>query len=1218
MKLTFFYFILLGLLPFDIVSQEYIQLLNQGAKEYENEQYDKAISTLLKAKQSVEDHLGSNNDYFFYIINILAQSYYESEHYQEAEKVILEAYNTLKANPYLDKSKALSVFTYNNLVKIFYFQDKYEDAVKYGEEGIIQLSGVEHEKIPELNFTLGAAYKELYKYDLALKQFEKVLNSVSKQDKFYFKAKEAVAVVQFKQGKYLNAEKQLEEVLKLTEQSIGKNNTTYANILLNLGQAKHKLQKFFEAEKILLQAISIWETFQKSSSKDYALTIGYYADLLIDIGEYNKAIQQLEKALTIYQRNNDHINIALTYNQLASCYGAKGNIASAETFYYKGLQIAKQFQGKDYSIYGTIFLNLAGLYAENLIFSKADSAFQTALKVHDKVYSQNSLEYQEALMNYSAFKMMIADYSFAEKNLPKILNFFEKKLGKLSMQYISCLGNLALLYTEKEDFKTADNYYMETLSLTEKMVGKKNHHYINIMNNYAVFLARLGNYEEAATWTDNAFSLSKTFLEQNSISYANLLNNYATFYLMNYKTEQATQYFKICQDILKNYEPEHPLNIIVNSQLASTFIVKANYKDASTILEKWLPIAEKVFGKEHPHYLTIINNLCIVYVELNKYTQAETMLLNSRTIIEKIYGKKHNLYMIISSNLAYVYTKLGKYAQSHKIYQEIINTFFQQIPVVFPILSEKEKIAFMEQQRRFLLQFMQLVKNYYNSNPTIIEELLEYRMMLRGLVTEATCNFKNLVANSKNSEIQNLYSQWLNYKTQYLKVLSMKESEKNFQDLNGLYNQLNQTEKLLQEKLGISYPKPERVSWKSVQQNLKPNEVAIEIILQVSIKDTNYFFLIITPNSTQPELLIVSAGNLEDYVYSYYFKNVVDRKYVDKKSYAVLWQNIISKSKVLKNYTINKLYLVCDGIYHKIPIGTLLIPEENKFLIQKMEIVYLLNLKHIRNTSNNVKTAVIVGYPNYKGNDLLPNKLPEEQFTIPEEQRNLVYKVFGFNNSIPMLPGTKKETDLIHDLLKNKQIQSTLMQGADATEEKLKTMQSPSILHIATHGYFIQDEDILNSDYLEYNTFEILLQNPLLRSGILLANCENDLLKKSKIVNNYDDGILTAYESSYLNLQNTELVVLSACQTGLGAIKNEEGVFGLQRSFFIAGAKSLILSLWSVDDRATQEFMTNFYDAWLNKKMTKTKAFYFAQDTIRSNEEFASPYYWGAFILIGE
>ncbi|GAB4331675.1 MAG: hypothetical protein OHK0038_06690 [Flammeovirgaceae bacterium] len=179
-----------------------------------------------------------------------------------------------------------------------------------------------------------------------------------------------------------------------------------------------------------------------------------------------------------------------------------------------------------------------------------------------------------------------------------------------------------------------------------------------------------------------------------------------------------------------------------------------------------------------------------------------------------------------------------------------------------------------------------------------------------------------------------------------------------------------------------------------------------------------------------------------------------------------------------------------------------------------------------------------------------------------------------------------------------------------ANEENLKTIYSPTILHIATHGFFDEGEEEDRNKQERTKHFD----NPLLHSGLLLTGAELTLNEKE--TGSKENGVLTAQEAMSLDLSGTELVVLSACETGLGEIKNGEGVFGLQRALQETGAKSVLMSLWKVDDAATQEMMTLFYENMLLKKQDKRTAFKNAQETIKAN--YKSPYYWGAFVMVGE
>jgi len=211
------------------------------------------------------------------------------------------------------------------------------------------------------------------------------------------------------------------------------------------------------------------------------------------------------------------------------------------------------------------------------------------------------------------------------------------------------------------------------------------------------------------------------------------------------------------------------------------------------------------------------------------------------------------------------------------------------------------------------------------------------------------------------------------------------------------------------------------------------------------------------------------------------------------------------------------------------------------------------------------------------------------------------------------LPGTGKEVDDIEKLFKKDGIASLKYTSQSASESNLKKLsgKSPEILHLATHGFFIPIQSTSNNSNSAENHYSSAT-DPLLRNGILLAGANYTWSGKAPLMG-AEDGVVTAYEISQLDLTNTKLVVLSACETALGDVQGTEGVFGLQRSFKMAGVEKLILSLWQVPDKETAELMKIFYSNWLGGKSIR-EAFTAAQTEMR-NKNYA-PYYWAAFVLI--
>ena len=214
--------------------------------------------------------------------------------------------------------------------------------------------------------------------------------------------------------------------------------------------------------------------------------------------------------------------------------------------------------------------------------------------------------------------------------------------------------------------------------------------------------------------------------------------------------------------------------------------------------------------------------------------------------------------------------------------------------------------------------------------------------------------------------------------------------------------------------------------------------------------------------------------------------------------------------------------------------------------------------------------------------------------------------------TIAALPGTKVEINGINTILKTAGYQVNRYEQLAATEARVKAIAGSSLVHIATHGYFLQD---VESGAVGVNQ-ESARNNPLLRSGILLAGASKTLSGEvTPDLNSNDNGVLTAYEAMNLNLDGTELIVLSACETGLGDVRAGEGVYGLQRAFQVAGAKALLMSLWKVDDAATQALMTTFYT---NLAKTGNKSQAFKQAQLQLMSKYNEPYYWGAFVMTGQ
>lgn len=304
-----------------------------------------------------------------------------------------------------------------------------------------------------------------------------------------------------------------------------------------------------------------------------------------------------------------------------------------------------------------------------------------------------------------------------------------------------------------------------------------------------------------------------------------------------------------------------------------------------------------------------------------------------------------------------------------------------------------------------------------------------------------------------------------------------------------------------------------------------------------------------------------------------------------------------------------RLLISPDGALNLIPFGALL-DETETYLATKKDITYLTSGRDLlRASASSVAKgdAVVVADPAYGQTPALVAQAEPSM----QPMRSVDLDRGGMQ--FPALSGTAKEATALKDLLNVGE--SNLLTQAKATEDRLKQLHGPPILHIATHGFFLKDNELPAAGlkpvgFSQDQVAGPVGENPLLRSGLALAGAN---VRRSGAK---DDGILTAAEVAQMDLHGTQLVVLSACETGVGDVQNGEGVYGLRRALVLAGAESQVTSLWKVADEATKDLMVDYYKRLL-KGEGRSEALRNAQLRMMKSKDRLHPYYWAAFVPIG-
>ena len=574
------------------------------------------------------------------------------------------------------------------------------------------------------------------------------------------------------------------------------------------------------------------------------------------------------------------------------------------------------------------------------------------------------------------------------------------------------------------------------------------------------------------------------------------------------------------------------------------------------------------------------------------------------------------------SNYAYLSMRDRRFDEAAKTYTELFSLNADWINDIIFTFGEKAFITYynskLKEGYENFHSFVKIAKEKpagSSGQPAIFPQLAQqaYSNLLftKSISLKGTERRKEAFLNANDPNITKLYNQWIDKKQQLLRQYmktedpagidtvskaNQAEVKKMQEEVNHLENELTSKAKDFKKYLKLTPP-----DWKTVRDHLKEGEAAIEMVRfewkdQVYYSDTTYYAAyILTKNSQYPEIIYLpDAANDLDNKYFKLYKNNIKLKLDDKESYNRFWKPINEQLKGIK-----KIFFSPDGIYHLINIATLKNQVSGQFLLDEVEIHYTTSGLDVNNGMANkeIKTATLFGRPSYKTG--ITSSIPVANVNTRSLVRNFK------DNNIPDLPGTEEEILTIKKEMDLGKLAVNSYLKEQATEDKVYQLHSPGILHIATHGYWSPAGDNATEGYRTFNA--------MVNSGLLLSGVVN--YYSSPVYPDTYDGILTAYEAQNLDLENTSLVILSACETSLGYLDAGEGVYGLQRAFRAAGAGSIMTSLWKVDDLATRDFMIAFYQHYLKTKDINA-AYIIAQKAIK--EKYKHPYFWGAFVMVGK
>jgi CHAT domain-containing protein/Tfp pilus assembly protein PilF len=908
---------------------------------------------------------------------------------------------------------------------------------------------------------------------------------------------------------------------------------------------------------------------EKSRVLQEATKLDDEAESLSLKGKYDAAAALAERALAIRETalGSDHPDTAASLNNLAELYRSKGDYTKAEPLHIRALAIHEKALGADHPSTSTSLNNLANLYKSKGEYTKAEPLYIRALAIR------------------------------------------EKALGAEHPYTATSLNNLAVLYYSKGDYTKAEPLYIRALAISEKARGAETPDTATSLNNLAGLYWSKGDYAKAEPLYIRALAIHE-----------------------------------------RSFGAEHPRTADSLNNLALLYRSKGDYTKAEPLYIRALAIHERALGAEHPRTADSLHNLAWLHYSKGDYAKAEPLYIRALAIREKALGVEHPLTASSLSNLAGLYRTKGDYAKAVGFQSRCNDVSDRDLVRNLASGSERQKLTYLNQTSFYtdstISLHAQSAPNDVNAKRAALKVLLQRKGRALDAMTDAISALRRRLS----SDDQKLLNQLQDVRSQ-LSVLTLRGAGQ-----EGLEKHKANLKALEEEEEKLQNDISQRSAEFRAQSQTQSKPVTIEVIQKaipqgaaliefaqyrpVDPKEPDkkkqygkprYVAYVLRSQSESQWVELGDAESINKKI-DVLRKALRDRRRQDVRRQArALDRDVMQPVRKLLGHT-RRVFISPDSALNLIPFAAL-VDERGEYLVKRYHFTYLTSGRDLLRLQEKIKSksaAIVMADADFdKGSS--SNKVSDSQSAT-----NNAKSVNGVNGSTnasderlgPKLGEVEFEPlkRLVASAEEAREVKRTLKQAtvflrSEATESALKQVSSPSILHIATHGYFLEEEVKPGSKTSEStriavrrksddSTASVKLENPSLRSGLFFAGANTG-------TSGDDDGVLTALEAAGLDLWGTKLVVLSACDTGVGEVLNGQGVQGLRRALVLAGSESQMMSLWPVSDKGTRELMIEYYRR-LKAGEGRSEALRRVQLKMLASKNRNHPFYWASFIQSGE
>ncbi|WP_287278778.1 MULTISPECIES: tetratricopeptide repeat protein [unclassified Okeania] len=848
-------------------------------------------------------------------------------------------------------------------------------------------------------------------------------------------------------------------------------------------------------------------------------------------GKYAEAIPLAEKALEIRKRalGDNHLDVARSLNDLGRLYQSQGKYKEAEPLYQKSLAIRKQKLGDNHPDVAISLNNLAVLYYQQGKYSEAEPLYQKSLDIRKEQLGDDHLDVAQSFNNLALLYYQQGRYSEAEPLYQKSLDIREQQLGENHPLIANTLNTLALLYQSQGRYSEAESLYQESLDIREQQLGD-NHPGVAIsLNNLALLYQSQGRYSEAEPLYKRSLGIWKKQLGDNHPYVALNLQNLANLYFSLGRYSEAEPLLKKSLDIRKQTFGENHLYVATTlKELAFCYRSQGRYPEAESLYKKSLAIRKQQLGDEHPSVISLFSSLAALYHNQGRYAEAELLYQKYLAIDKQKLRENHLSVATTLNNWGWFYQSQGNITRS-------IEFLSQGLAIEEHNISKNLVLGDARQKRDYINKFSETTNStislnlqFAPNNPKVtrlaLKTIFERKGRILGVLTNS---LQILRQQTDDPDTQKLLNQLIAKRTQ-LSNLNFKKPE-DFPSPDIYRQELTKVEKEVKELEGklsrrsaefgnLSQP----ITIEKIQQQIPAGTALVELVHYRPVNPKaprnerfgkpRYAAYVLYQNGEPQAIDLGEAAPIDKTVEKLrrFLRDLGFTPEQLKHPARELDEMVMQPVRQLLGNT-KTILLSPDAALNLIPFEALA-DENNQYLVENYQITYLTSGRDLlrQNPKNNRQTPLVIANPKYQ---------QQGEIIALDNYRYIDLSDRGF----PSLRGTQIEAETISQLFP----EALILTKTNATENALKQVKNPDFLHIATHGFFLlkpTSENSTNSD------------NPLFRSGLVFAGVE-------KRQSGGDDGVFSADEATLLNLVGTQLVVLSACDTGIGDIAMCAGIF---------------------------------------------------------------------------